>query len=389
MTSCPIPNPRRAAALLVASIVVATLAAITWPRPAHAYGLLGHIAAYAAGGVAAHEVERYIDHRESASRDRPSPPSLPSAYPTPGARAARSAVGGAGLYAEPGAGAAPIVSVIDGARQAVDLNVYYLSSKPILEALHRAVGRGVQVRVILDQKPYGIHNDLVIREANNVQATGAALHWAPMRFEQRAFDHAKYVCSESACEIGTANFDPSAFSRNREYLYVSGDAGLVQAARGVFDADWNGRRAPESARKVLVLSPGAEQALLWVIHQPGPVSIETEELGNARGILDALSSRGSAVRLILPDSISAGNRRNAQWLAQHGVQVRLMPRRTAYMHAKIIVASQAAFMGSQNFSETSLQRNREMGLLLGPTDAQALQRQFDADWAQSDAGETR
>lgn len=66
MYSCPIPNPRRAAAFLVGAIVACVLAALVWPRPANAWGLgsaLGHVAAYAAGGVVAHESERYIDHR--------------------------------------------------------------------------------------------------------------------------------------------------------------------------------------------------------------------------------------------------------------------------------------------------------------------------------------
>ena len=388
MQTCPISNPRRAAAALVAAIVLVTLAAMTWPRPALAWGLgsmIEHAAVYTAAGVAAHETERYIDHRRErgyAGGDAPysDQPRVSRAAAGPGA--ARGEVS-PGLYVEPMAGAGPVVSVIAGSRQFVDLNVYYLSSRPILDALREAVQRGVQVRVILDQKPYGIHNDLVAREANNVQATGAQLHWAPMRFERSAFDHAKYVCSESACEIGTANFDPSAFSRNREYLDVTTDRSVVAAAREVFAADWADRRAGPHPRQTLVLSPGAENALLWVIRQPGPISIETEEMGNAAGILDALAARGAAVRLILPDSLSAANRRNAQWLAQHGVQVRLMPRRTAYMHAKIIVASQAAFMGSQNFSDASLRRNREMGLLLGATDAQALLRQFRADWDQS------
>jgi phosphatidylserine/phosphatidylglycerophosphate/cardiolipin synthase-like enzyme len=44
-----------------------------------------------------------------------------------------------------------MVQVITDARHTVDLNVYYLSSKPILSALRRAHARGVNVRVILDQ----------------------------------------------------------------------------------------------------------------------------------------------------------------------------------------------------------------------------------------------
>lgn len=62
-----LPNPRRAAATLIVGACVGMLALITWPRQAHA-GFLGHVAAYAAGAVAAHEIERAIDHHTSISR---------------------------------------------------------------------------------------------------------------------------------------------------------------------------------------------------------------------------------------------------------------------------------------------------------------------------------
>lgn len=60
------------------------------------------------------------------------------------------------LYSEPHAGAAPILQVIDLARHAVSVGVYYLSDRPILRALQAAHARGVNVRVIVEGKPYGM-----------------------------------------------------------------------------------------------------------------------------------------------------------------------------------------------------------------------------------------
>ena len=87
------------------------------------------------------------------------------------------------LFTEPYAGPAPIVQVISSARREVSLNVYYLSSRPILDALRAAHARGVAVRVILDAHPYGMKPWMIQKEVRAVQATGAALHWAPPRFE--------------------------------------------------------------------------------------------------------------------------------------------------------------------------------------------------------------
>lgn len=57
---------------------------------------------------------------------------------------------------------------------------------------------------------------MVRKEARAVRETGATLRWASSRFEAGAghyrFDHAKYAVSGHKVEIGTANFDWSAFS---------------------------------------------------------------------------------------------------------------------------------------------------------------------------------
>ena len=98
------------------------------------------------------------------------------------------------LFIEPYAGPAPIVQVIDSARREANLNVYYLSSRPILNALRAAHARGVAVRVILDARPYGMKPWQVKKEAREVVSTGATLHWAPPRFEagpgRFVYDHA-------------------------------------------------------------------------------------------------------------------------------------------------------------------------------------------------------
>ncbi|HUX18751.1 MAG TPA: phospholipase D-like domain-containing protein [Acidithiobacillus sp.] len=71
-----------------------------------------------------------------------------------------------------------MVQVITDARHTRDLNVYYLSSNPILSALRRDHARGVKVRVILDQHPYGIKPWKVRREARAVRGETA---WGTLR----------------------------------------------------------------------------------------------------------------------------------------------------------------------------------------------------------------
>ena len=292
------------------------------------------------------------------------------------------------LYIEPHAGPAPIIQVIQSARHEIDAGVYYLSDRPILSALKAAEARGVDVRIIIEGKPYGMKPWQVRKEEKAIEATGAALKLAPYRFESHgdhyAFQHSKYLCNGHECEIGTANFDWSAFHRNREYLYVTSNPAVVRAANAVFHADWKNQRAPAFAHKVLVLSPRTSAAqLLQVIEQPGAIDVESEELGPYAPILDALAAKGHDLRMILPASINAEDRRDVEFLRSHGCHVRLMPKRPIYMHAKTIVGGQRAFIGSENFTPTSLEKNREMGLLLNGSDIGTLHAQFNRDWARA------
>ena len=292
------------------------------------------------------------------------------------------------LYIEPAAGAAPIIQIINQARHDVSVGVYYLSDRPILRALQAAHARGVHIRVIVEGKPYGMKPWQVKKEERAIQSTGATLHLAPYRFtshgNQYAFYHAKYVCNGHECEIGTANFDWSAFHKNREYLYVTHNPAVVTAANAIFNADWRNQKAPAFAHRVLVLSPGTSAAqILQVINQPGPIDIESEELGPYRPTLDAIAARGHLARVILPASINTQDKQDVAFLRAHGVQVRLLPKKPLYMHAKIIAGNQLAFVGSENFTQTSLEDNREMGLLLNSRDLAKLKAQFARDWARA------
>ncbi len=294
------------------------------------------------------------------------------------------------LFIEPHAGPAPVIQVIRSARHTVDLSVYYLAYRPILDALRAAHARGVDVRVILDERPFGLKPRQVQKEYREAVATGAVVHWAPARFEavngRYAYFHNKYVCNGHEAEVGSANMDYSAFHRNREYLYVTTNGAVVHALHAVFQADWTGTRAGPGPRRALVLSPGSEPDLAAVIGQPGNVDIESEELGDDTAILDAIAAKGPLARVILPASISATDRRNVRLLEEHGVQIRLLPTRPIYLHAKLVAGSRYAFVGSQNFSVSSLNGNREVGILLQGRDTRLLRQQFHRDWVRAGHG---
>lgn len=265
------------------------------------------------------------------------------------------------LWIEPRAGIAPLIRVIQSARKTLDINSYLLTDRRVLAAIRTDVERGVQVRVLLDRTPYGHRPP---QERARLAATGAQVRWAPTRFTGRyRFDHAKYLVTGSTFELGSANLTVSAFTRNREDFWTGRNLQVSQALRTVFQADWTGHRAGPGPRRWLVISPHATQALVRVLEQPGPICVESEEFGKDRSIMRAFRRKGRLATLVLPTSLSSYDRILALSLRSVGVHVRFLAH--PYLHTKLIVGNDMGFLGSENFSWTSLHKNREIGLVLG------------------------
>ena len=281
------------------------------------------------------------------------------------------------LAIQPYAGVRPFEQFIARSRGTLDINMYLFTDRLLIRAVRAAVARGVHVRIILDRRPYGGRPH---GEAQTLRAVGAQVRFAPPRFTGKyRFDHAKYLVAGTRVAIGSANFTWSAFHRNREYDWLATAPMVAQALQMVFQADWTGRRAGTPPRRVLVLSPGATPELLAAIGQPGPVCIESEEMGNDRQILSALRHKGRLARIILPSTLSRYDQRFARALAAAGVRVRFLA--SPYIHAKLVAGHREAFIGSENFSWASLNRNREVGVMLGQPDAHRLFTQCVHDWA--------
>lgn len=296
------------------------------------------------------------------------------------------------LYVEPAAGVAPVTAFIEQAAGPLYVNEYYLDQPQILKAISDAVKHGTQVNVILEQKPYGISQDKVQEEFNDVRATGAHVVGAPAEFSTGyVFDHAKYMVARNGAMVLTANMSNSAFDgTNREFIYFTNSPVMVTALEQVARADMSGNIndvPPNGDPAALILSPNDPVAddLSSVIMQPGSVGIETEEVQPNNPLMSVMEEKGADLSIILPNKLNSREDEAISELEQHGVHVRVM--HGVYMHAKIITPTTGigqnniGFVGSQNLSETSLTKNREVGVfVIEHENVQILENQFNSDW---------
>jgi len=129
---------------------------------------------------------------------------------------------------------------------------------------------------------------------------------------------------------------------------------MTWSRRVVRPLDAGQRKALRYALVLVNLIQGARQKLY----------IESEELGDDRPALDAVAAaarRGVQVEMVLPSELSREDRRNTQELVNAGAKVKYLGR--PYPHAKLIIADDRAFVGSQNISDSSLKKNREVGII--------------------------
>jgi len=275
-----------------------------------------------------------------------------------------------------------ITSFIDNAQTSLDVQMYLFTVSTIRERIIAAHDRGVAVRVLLDPDHEGN-----ISTRNALMSAGVPTRNAPTLY---SFSHAKYLIADgNVAIVMSANFNVDAFSSERNYGFVDRDEADVHDLQQIFNMDWaaGGGETPQPANldcTRLIVSPNnARQRVLELIGG-AQSTLEVEALyvseTNVRNAIGSAKARGVNVRVIL--EATSDNQETISFFQGKGIEVREPT--SFYLHAKLIIADGVAFIGSENYSLTSLTKNREVGaLIFEPTQAQIVKTQFDSDWSSS------
>ena len=273
--------------------------------------------------------------------------------------------GSVALFAEPDAGPQAVLDLIASARASVWMEMYLLTDARAISAIAGRAAAGCDVRVILEPAPY--QDDGANQPAyDQLAAAGVDVRWSLPRF---TYTHAKaFSIDHRRLALLTLNLTGAGLAGNREYAALDDDPTDVAAAEAIFTADALGAAtgtppanagrlisSPESSRPTLLALIGGAHASL---------ALETEELtdpATVGALLDA-RARGVAVTLAWPGP-AAGAGAPFTRLAAAGATVRAVG--APAIHGKVVVADdRTLYLGSVNLTPTSLDDNRELGLLL-------------------------
>jgi phosphatidylserine/phosphatidylglycerophosphate/cardiolipin synthase-like enzyme len=286
------------------------------------------------------------------------------------------------LITEPEEGTASILNLIKNSTSSIDLVMYEFKDKGIADALIDAEKRGVAVRVLLNQGYEGQEEKINEPAYAYLQSRGVSVNWTPNYF---SLTHQKtLVVDKNKAFILTFNFTPQYYYTSRDFGILDQDQNDVSAIENTFNADWSGQKISLDNGDDLLWSPGSDKDTILLINSAKKeIDIYNEEMNDER-IINALSSaaiRGINVKVIM--TYQSSFKDEFEQLKNAGVNLHLFHgEKELYIHAKIIIAdSSYAFLGSENFSYTSLDKNRELGIFLSDQKiVNSLIHTFNIDW---------
>jgi cardiolipin synthase len=281
------------------------------------------------------------------------------------------------VVATPEAGEAPYVDVLATAQTSITVEIYLMGYGGILDQLEAKASSGVDVRVILDEYKRNTNQQYFDR----LTAAGAQVKWSSPAFD---YFHVKaFVVDGQTAVMSTGNYSKYySIDLERNFAATDRDPADIADLITLFEADW-AATAPSIPCTRMVISPiNARERIIAVI-EGAQTTLEIESMQFAdtevREAVRARVEAGVQVRVLLADaSWIDDNAGGAAFLQGLGVPVKWIP----HLHTKAIVADgSVAYVGSENLSYTSLEKNREVGVVLVESSSIApLMTTFEGDW---------
>jgi cardiolipin synthase A/B len=270
------------------------------------------------------------------------------------------------LVTEPTAGFSPVYHLVKHARHSVDLTMYEFSDTKAEHDLAAAAQRGVTVKVVLDQREKSHNSGTYVY----LRSHGVKVVWSSPQFE---YTHQKTLLVDgSTAIIMTANLTSEYYSSTRDFLVTDTRPADVSAIARVFNGDFAHRSVHPGDGRDLVWSPTDSQAQLLALIDGARKSLRiySEEMADTT-VEDALikAARRGVVVKVCGENTSGEYDSDFSRLAAAGVRISYYSSSHGfYIHGKVIEADYGTshakvFIGSENFSSTSLNRNRELGLM--------------------------
>jgi phosphatidylserine/phosphatidylglycerophosphate/cardiolipin synthase-like enzyme len=279
------------------------------------------------------------------------------------------------LIVQPGDSFFPLVDAIDSAVSSIRMTIFRMNDPIIREAMTYAVSRGVKVQALVApaSKGWTKRNRKLSEELSKV---GIEVRVPRARKEKVKRYHYKIMTIDNELSL-ILTFNPTQKNLHyaRDFGLLIRDPEIATELSRLFDADWSGE-VFKPADLPLVISPhnSREKMLELLASAERTIRILDAKVQDqqAIGLLLRKASVGCSVKIISDDASYDDVVPN--------YHVRKLARYK--LHAKcIVVDGTRFFIGSQNIRPVSLDRRREVGIIVeDEAMGRKIERVFDEDW---------
>lgn len=287
-----------------------------------------------------------------------------------------------GIITFPESGRKPWIQAIQSAKKEIKMAAYKLSDPRIVNELIGAREKGVKVDILI--QPYTFEHDKSANTKSPIEelkSKGINIHTASPMYNQV---HHKLILvdGEWGC-LGTGNLDAESFDGDRaveaapcrDFLVTITNPDLLNSINTIFQADIERKRiafpqsqlvwGPEDQRSIFLKMINSAKKSIIVYQQ------DFQDKGIAEAVAEAARQGVKVEVLMMPYPFSKKEDRNIpnqDLIRQAGGKIYLHTKH--YVHAKALIidaeneSGALMYVGSCNFYPESIERNRELGILI-------------------------
>ena len=255
-----------------------------------------------------------------------------------------------------------IVHKINKAKESVYIEVYMLTERKIKLALFNAKKRWVDVKIILEHSPY-LAKSINAKYFKEYKENWINIVWSDAK--NYTLNHSKIILIDNEeLILSTGNFTASNFKYNRDLFIFSKDINIVSAFSKIFEKDFIWEKISFYDDN-LIISPEYSRLKIEKLIDSAKenIKIYIPYLKDKR-ILNLLEKKAKSwikIEIIMSDF---GYKEYIEKNIINDIFVSKINKKLK-MHSKaVLVDSKYLFIWSENFSVPSLDKNREMWILL-------------------------
>src|SRR5438270_6082527 len=281
------------------------------------------------------------------------------------------------LIIQPDTGLAPTVRGIKKAKRSLDVLIFRLDRKDVIDALTSAVARGVDVRVLTANTNKG--GEKRLRELELRLLDGG------VTVSRTADDLVRYhgkmmIIDGRVLHVYGYNFTRLDIEKSRSFGVITRNRRLLREAIKLFEDDFNRRSYTPTCERFIVSPENSRERLAAFIKGARKQLL----------IYDPKVSHPAFVRLLVERAKAGvdvkiigklGSKKHKDDLA-----VEKYPGKRLHVRA-IIRDGRRAFVGSQSMRKLELEKRREIGVIIHDRRVvRQMLRTFAEDWAETDTG---